>query len=60
MNEILTVKDVTKSFTTIQDGKKERISAVDHVSFCVKSQERIGIIGASGCGKTTLLKMILG
>ena len=60
MNTILEVTDVEKSFTTIRGGKKIITKAVDHVSFQVNQEERIGIIGASGCGKTTMLKMILG
>ena len=33
-------------------------SAVDHVSLTVEEGELITILGSSGCGKTTLLKMI--
>lgn len=43
-----------------KNGRREYIQAVDGVSMSLKKAERIGIIGASGCGKTTLLKMILG
>lgn len=32
--------------------------ALDDVSFEVKAGERVGVIGAIGCGKTTLLKLI--
>ncbi len=31
----------------------------DNVSFSVEEHDKIGLIGANGCGKTTLLKMIL-
>ncbi len=30
------------------------------ISFTVKSGERVGLVGPNGCGKTTLLKMIMG
>jgi ATPase subunit of ABC transporter with duplicated ATPase domains len=33
---------------------------LDRVSFTVNPGERVGLIGANGCGKTTLLKIILG
>ncbi len=36
------------------------VRAVDGVSFDLKRQEAIGIVGESGCGKTTLMRTILG
>lgn len=37
-------------------GSKE--PALSHISFCVKKGETIGIIGGTGCGKTTLINLI--
>jgi len=31
-----------------------------NISFTVKTGERLGLVGPNGCGKTTLLKMIMG
>ena len=31
-----------------------------HISFTVNSGERVGLIGPNGCGKTTLLRIIMG
>ena len=41
-------------------GKKEFVKAVDGVTFEVKKGEVFGIVGESGCGKTTLLSLAAG
>ena len=52
---ILEVKDLTVSFDVYG-----RISHVlDGISFKVKKGERVGLVGESGCGKTTTLKSVL-
>jgi ATP-binding cassette subfamily B protein len=35
------------------------IKVLDNISLAIKSGEKIGIAGASGCGKTTLMKILL-
>ena len=55
--ELLNVK---KSFNGRNSKKESCVKAVDGVSFSLKKGESIGIIGTSGCGKTTILKMIMG
>nr|WP_315035159.1 ABC transporter ATP-binding protein [uncultured Chryseobacterium sp.] len=47
---MITVQEVSKSF----NGKK----AVDTISFQANDQEVFVLLGTSGCGKTTTLKMI--
>lgn len=57
---ILSVKHITKTFTTAGWQKKHNsVKAVNDVSFCVDAGQTLGIVGESGCGKTTLAKMIL-
>ncbi|WP_169566919.1 ABC transporter ATP-binding protein [Sneathiella limimaris] len=61
---ILEVSNLSKVFntrkTTIIGNKPGgSIRAVDHVSFFVNPGECLGLVGESGCGKTTLSKMIL-
>lgn len=51
-NDVLDVKNVSKSF----DDKK----VLNDLTFDVVKGERIFVLGPNGCGKTTLLKIILG
>lgn len=41
-------------------GKKERVQVLKDVTFDVYEGEVVGLVGESGCGKTTLSKTILG
>ena len=53
---ILEVKDLKKYFPI---GKRQ-LHAVDGVSFSVERGTTLGVVGESGCGKTTLGRVILG
>jgi peptide/nickel transport system ATP-binding protein len=54
------VRDVSKIFHMGSMLSRIRITAVEHVSFRVGPGEIFGLAGESGCGKTTLARMILG
>ena len=61
---LLEVKNLSKSFGSRASswfGAKaaDRVMAVDDVSFFVRRGECLGLVGESGCGKTTTAKMIL-
>lgn len=56
MQEILKVSSIKKAF--IKNG--ERNIVLDDISFTVKKGQCIGIVGESGCGKSTIAKIILG
>jgi ABC-type glutathione transport system ATPase component len=57
---IFTVKDLSKTYKVRRRRGRTAVKAVDGVTFSLKPGDKIGIIGASGCGKTTLLNLILG
>ena len=58
---LLQVKELSKTFT-LEKGlfsKGGLLKAVDNVSFNMKQGECVAIVGESGCGKTTLCRLIL-
>jgi oligopeptide/dipeptide ABC transporter ATP-binding protein len=59
---VLAVKDLKMYFPITRGLMRRRISdirAVDGVSFSVKKNETLGLVGESGCGKTTTGRTIL-
>lgn len=56
-NILLEVKNLKKYFKT---GKKEILKAVDGVSFYINEGETLGVVGESGCGKTTCGRACIG
>ncbi len=56
MNEmIIEARDVVK----IYKGKKHDVKAVNGVNLAIKKGEIFGLVGESGCGKTTLGQMLV-
>lgn len=57
---LLEVKDLKQHFN-IPNGLfgSKKLKAVDGVSFAIKKGETLGLVGESGCGKTTVGRSIL-
>ena len=51
------LRDVVKQFITPEGTQ---LNAVDHVTMKIKNGEFFSMLGSSGCGKTTSLRMIAG
>ena len=59
-NEYLLMVDHLKQYFPVHDGfKKMELKAVDDVSFAIKPGETLGLVGESGCGKTTVGRTLL-
>lgn len=55
---LLEIKDLRKYFP-VKGSKGPGVQAVQDVSFYIKKGETLGLVGESGCGKTTLGRTIL-
>jgi len=61
-NALLEIQDLTKHFPVRQGFLTQRqrwVRAVEDVSLDVYEQETLGVVGESGCGKTTLGRTIM-
>ena len=59
---LLSVRKLRKEFRTGSRGSlkaRGRILAVDDVSFDLEKGETLGLVGESGCGKTTTGRLVL-
>jgi peptide/nickel transport system ATP-binding protein len=61
--ELLRVENIVKRYPVRQSGmfggEVGTVAAVDGVSLTIRRGECLGLVGESGCGKTTLSKVIL-
>ena len=59
--KLLEIKDLKKHFTVKNSGfrNKQMVKAVDGVTLDIYKGETLGLVGESGCGKTTLGRTII-
>ncbi|MDD4836763.1 MAG: ABC transporter ATP-binding protein [Dethiosulfovibrio sp.] len=56
MTKLLEVKNLSKHFSV---GKNRTLKAVQDISFSIDRGETLGLVGESGCGKTTCGRTVL-
>ncbi|HEV7264578.1 MAG TPA: ABC transporter ATP-binding protein [Falsiroseomonas sp.] len=56
MDPLLDIRDLTVTYRTPQGP----VRAVDAASFAVPRGEMVGLVGESGCGKTTVARAVMG
>ena len=63
MTAVLQANDLTKHFRARRGffgGERGVVRAVDGISFAIDPGRTLGVVGESGCGKTTTAKLVLG
>jgi oligopeptide transport system ATP-binding protein len=63
MSVVLEAAGLSKHFQArrgVFGGSRGVVRAVDDISFAIESGSTLGVVGESGCGKTTTAKLVLG
>ena len=61
LNNLVEISNIIKDFESQNIfGDKKIIHAIQSLNLNIKKGETLGLVGESGCGKTTLSRIILG
>ena len=60
MESKLSVQGISKSFRLRRGGNIDILKVLQSVSFDIRQGEVVSLVGESGCGKTTLLRIVQG
>jgi NitT/TauT family transport system ATP-binding protein len=58
--EKVRIERVSKDFFVQTDGENQVVHALSDISFSVHEGEIVALTGLSGCGKTTILRIVMG
>ena len=60
MQVLMEVKNLTRKYKEYNNmaGRERILTAVDHINFDIYDGEVLGLLGTSGCGKSTIAKML--
>lgn len=58
--EVMKVENLVRNYKMVYSNRQdeEEIKVLKGLDFTIEEQEFVGIMGKSGCGKTTLLKVL--
>jgi len=55
----LEVEHLSKYFTVTSHGRRATLKAVDDISFTLQKNQTLGLVGESGCGKSTTGRLLI-
>lgn len=57
---VLDIRNLRKTYHLRRGGQRHELRAVDDISIAVQAGETLGIVGESGCGKSSLARAVMG